>query len=154
MPPVVVVVGLGLVREQQDARDVPAVEQRRTELASQRARQAGLPQPVRALDGVANDGATGEADNVTDAEVVIGGAGNDSYGFDTDLALGADTLNEAGGGVDTLNFSATTTRSIVLNLGLATSQTLYMWRGKELLKIWDQYGHSSFLQKRNPDSVF
>jgi Ca2+-binding RTX toxin-like protein len=55
-------------------------------------------------------------------DTLIGGAGNDSYLFDSDLVLGSDTLNEAGGGSDTLNFSATTTRSIALNLGLATSQ--------------------------------
>jgi Ca2+-binding RTX toxin-like protein len=53
-----------------------------------------------------------------------GGAGNDSYGFDADLALGTDTLNEAGGGIDTLDFTATTTRSIAVNLGLATSQVV------------------------------
>jgi Ca2+-binding RTX toxin-like protein len=57
-------------------------------------------------------------------DTLIGGAGNDSYGFDTDLALGSDTLNEAGGGVDTLNFSDTTTRSVAVNLGLAASQVV------------------------------
>ena len=55
---------------------------------------------------------------------LIGGAGNDSYVFDADLALGADTLNEAGGGIDTLDFSTTTTRSVAVNLGLATSQVV------------------------------
>jgi Ca2+-binding RTX toxin-like protein len=58
------------------------------------------------------------------SDTLIGGAGNDSYGFDTDLLLGAAKLNEAGGGVDTLDFSATTTRSTVVNLGLATSQVV------------------------------
>ena len=57
-------------------------------------------------------------------DTLIGGSGNDSYGFDADLALGTDTLNEAGGGIDTLNFTDTTTRSIAVNLGLATSQVL------------------------------
>ena len=57
-------------------------------------------------------------------DTLIGGAGNDSYGFDTDLALGSDTLNEAGGGIDTLNFSDTTTRSVAVNLGLAASQVV------------------------------
>ena len=70
--------------------------------------------------GAGNDTLIGSAGNDT----LIGGAGNDSYSFDTDLALGTDTLNEAGGGVDTLNFGATTTRSVAVNLGLATSQVV------------------------------
>jgi Ca2+-binding RTX toxin-like protein len=70
--------------------------------------------------GGGNDTINGGGGNDT----LTGGAGNDSYVFDTDLALGADTLNEAGGGVDTLNFSATTTRSVAVNLGLATSQVV------------------------------
>ena len=57
-------------------------------------------------------------------DTLIGGAGNDSYLFDADLALGTDSLNEAGGGIDTLNFAATTTRAINLNLGLATTQVV------------------------------
>ncbi|MFM8660987.1 MAG: M10 family metallopeptidase C-terminal domain-containing protein, partial [Cyanobium sp.] len=57
-------------------------------------------------------------------DTLIGGAGDDSYGFDTDLALGSDTLDETGGGVDTLNFSDTTTRSVAVNLGLAASQVV------------------------------
>ena len=73
------------------------------------------------LDGDGgNDTLIGGAGNDT----VIGGAGNDSYGFDADLALGADRLNEAGGGIDTLDFSATTNRSIALRLDLATSQVV------------------------------
>ena len=72
---------------------------------------------------------TGDAGNDTlngggGNDTLVGGAGNDSYLFDTDLALGSDTLNEAGGGSDTLNFAATTTRSIALNLGLATTQVV------------------------------
>ena len=70
--------------------------------------------------GGGNDSLLGGGGNDT----LIGGAGNDSYGFDTDLALGTDTLNEAGGGVDTLNFGATTTRSVAVNLGLAASQVV------------------------------
>ena len=58
------------------------------------------------------------------SDTLIGGAGNDSYLFDADVALGTDTLNETGGGTDTLNFSATTTLAIALNLGLATTQVV------------------------------
>ena len=61
---------------------------------------------------------TGGAGNDT----LAGGAGNDTYVFDTDVALGSDTLDESGGGNDTLDFSGTTTRAISINLGLATAQ--------------------------------
>ena len=42
---------------------------------------------------------------------MTGEGGNDTYVFDTDATLGSDTVNEADdieGGVDTLDFSATT----------------------------------------------
>ncbi len=54
-------------------------------------------------------------------DVISGGTGDDIYKFDTDLALGADILSDAGG-VDTLDFSATVTRAITLNLGLPAAQ--------------------------------
>jgi Ca2+-binding RTX toxin-like protein len=57
-------------------------------------------------------------------DVLIGGPGNDVYTFDTDLALGTDTINESGGGVDTLDFSATTTRAVSVNLGNAVAQVV------------------------------
>src|SRR5262249_19052089 len=40
---------------------------------------------------------------------VTGGAGNDTYVLNTDANLGSVTINESGGGVDTLDFSRTTT---------------------------------------------
>src|SRR5262249_40355638 len=67
-----------------------------------------------------NDTITGGAGNDT----IAGGAGNDTYLFDTDLALGSDTINESGGGVDTLDFSATTTRAVAINLGNAGAQVV------------------------------
>jgi Ca2+-binding RTX toxin-like protein len=54
-------------------------------------------------------------------DLISGGTGDDIYLFDTDLALGADILSDAGG-IDTLDFRATTTRSINLNLGLPAAQ--------------------------------
>ena len=57
-------------------------------------------------------------------DVLTGGTGNDTYLFDADAPLGTDTLNETGGGIDTLDFSATGSLGIVLNLGLATSQAV------------------------------
>ncbi len=57
-------------------------------------------------------------------DTLTGAAGNDTYTFDTDLALGTDTLNESGGGADTLDFSDTTTRIVKLNLANPASQVV------------------------------
>ncbi len=70
--------------------------------------------------GSGNDSLTGGGGN----DSLIGGAGNDTYQFDTDLSLGTDTLNEAGGGIDTLNFGLTTTRSVTINLGIPAVQVV------------------------------
>ena len=72
------------------------------------------------IGGDGNDTLTGNAG----VNTLTGGGGNDTYVFDADTALGTDTLNETGGGIDTLDFSATTTLAVVANLGLATSQTV------------------------------
>ena len=72
------------------------------------------------VGGALNDTLTGNSL----ANVLTGGAGNDTYVFDTDLALGSDTINEAGGGIDTLEFGGTTTRNIAIDLSKATSQTV------------------------------
>jgi len=61
-----------------------------------------------ALAGVGgNDTLDGGAGNDT----LDGGADNDTYLFDTDLVLGSDRLIDASG-IDTLNFAATTTKTI------------------------------------------
>src|SRR5205807_1077799 len=57
------------------------------------------------------------------ANVFTGGAGNDTYVFDTDSALGSDTVNEPGGGINTLDFSATTTQSVAIDLSKTAAQT-------------------------------
>ena len=54
--------------------------------------------------------------------LLVGGAGNDTYQFDADSPLGLISLDEVGGGVDTLDFSPTETIGISINLGLATDQ--------------------------------
>ncbi len=54
---------------------------------------------------------------------ISGGTGDDIYRFDTDLPLGADIISDSGG-VDTLDFSATTSKAIVLNLGLPAPQVV------------------------------
>src|SRR5262249_37189831 len=79
------------------------------------------------LEGAAgNDSLAGGAGNDAlegggGTDILTGGAGNDTYRFDTDTALGSDTINESGGGVDTLDFSATTTRAVTVNLGNAAA---------------------------------
>ena len=78
-----------------------------------------LPNTLRG--GAGSDQLTGGGGN----DSIAGGSGNDSYFFDTDFALGTDTLSEvATGGVDTFNFSATSTRSVAINLGNGLLQTV------------------------------
>ena len=73
-----------------------------------------------ALAGVGgNDTLSGLAGNDT----LDGGANNDTYLFDTDLVLGSDRVIDASG-IDTLNFAATTTKTINLNLGSPVAQTV------------------------------
>ncbi|MBC8116850.1 MAG: LEPR-XLL domain-containing protein [Candidatus Saccharimonas sp.] len=70
--------------------------------------------------GSGNDTLTGGGGNDT----LVGGADNDVYVFDTDAALGSDTINEAGGGIDTLDFSGTTTRVIQIDLWNSAAQVI------------------------------
>jgi Ca2+-binding RTX toxin-like protein len=79
------------------------------------------------IGGARSDWLTGnDLDNVLTGgggdDTLIGGLGNDTYDFDTDNALGNDTINESGGGVDTLNFSDTTTLAVAVNLGTGAAQ--------------------------------
>ncbi len=53
-----------------------------------------------------------------------GGDGSDTFFFDADTDLGQDTLTDAGNGIELLNFAATTTRGINLNLGTNAVQTV------------------------------
>jgi serralysin len=74
------------------------------------------------LGGAGNDTLTGASGNDT----LQGEDGNDIYLFDVDSALGTDTLTEsASGGVDLLNFAATTTVPLSVNLSQAASQTVH-----------------------------
>lgn len=52
-----------------------------------------------------------------------GGAGNDTYSIDADGALGTISFSEKSGGIDTLDFSSTST-SVAVNLGVATVQSV------------------------------
>lgn len=55
-------------------------------------------------------------------DVLSGWAGNDTYIFDTDSALGGESVFDSGSGIDTFDFSGTTTRAVSVNLGKTTSQ--------------------------------
>src|SRR5262249_10227104 len=73
-----------------------------------------------------NDTIEGGAGNDT----LIGGDGQDTFRLDTDNALGSDTIIESNsmaapsGGVDTLDFSATTTRALRLRLDTQAPQVV------------------------------
>ena len=54
-----------------------------------------------------------------------GAAGNDVYKFDADTALGLWVLDEAGGGIDTVDFSLTTTVGLSLNMATAGTQSVH-----------------------------
>ncbi len=70
--------------------------------------------------GTGDDTLKGDGDD----DLLVGGSGSDIYVFDTDASLGTDTLDEAGGGVDTLNFSSTARRSVTIDLGNAAAQVI------------------------------
>lgn len=56
---------------------------------------------------------------------LAGAAGNDAYRFDADSALGSFTLDESGGGIDTLDFSMTSAAGVVVNLGNSALQKVH-----------------------------
>src|SRR5262249_28266180 len=82
-------------------------------------RSANLP-PARIDGGAGDDIITSGTGNDT----LVGGAGNDTYLFDTDAALGSDTIDESGGGIDTLDFSSTTTRGVNIDLSNPAPQVV------------------------------
>ncbi len=59
-------------------------------------------------------------------DVLDGGNGDDVYFFDADFALGSDTITEqvGAGGNDTLNFAATTTQTVWMDLGRGIPQAV------------------------------
>jgi Ca2+-binding RTX toxin-like protein len=62
--------------------------------------------------------------NSIDTTTLAGMAGDDLYRFDADTALGVYTLDEAGGGIDTVDLSLTTTSGVAVNLGSAIQQVV------------------------------
>jgi Ca2+-binding RTX toxin-like protein len=83
------------------------------------ARTANLP-AARIDGGTGDDVITSGSGNDT----LVGGAGNDTYLFDTDAALGSDTIDESGGGIDTLDFSSTNTRAVSIDLSNPAAQVV------------------------------
>jgi Ca2+-binding RTX toxin-like protein len=59
-----------------------------------------------------------------ETSALAGAAGDDLYQFDADTALGLYTLDESGGGSDTIDLSLTTTSGVAVNLGSATQQVV------------------------------
>ncbi|MCY2968767.1 MAG: M36 family metallopeptidase [Planctomycetota bacterium] len=75
-------------------------------------------------------------------DVLAGGAGDDIYPFDADIQQGSDTISDgAGSGIDLVDFTSTTTKSVTLNLGLTTAQvvnsnlTLTLSAGSEIENV-------------------
>jgi Ca2+-binding RTX toxin-like protein len=84
-----------------------------------------------AYGGTKNDILTGNSLNNTliggaGNDTLTGAAGNDTYSIDADVDLGTDTIKEIAttGGIDSIDFSTTTTKAININLGLTTTQTV------------------------------
>ncbi|MFN7804972.1 MAG: ELWxxDGT repeat protein [Planctomycetaceae bacterium] len=87
-----------------------------------------------------NDTLDGGAGN----DSLQGGLGDDTYLFDADLVLGSDTLSEAlGSGLDTLDFSATTTKAVNLNLGQTAAQTIVAGNLALTLNAVDVFEHAT-----------
>ena len=59
-------------------------------------------------------------------DTLVGGAGNDTYRFNADTALGTDTITElsTGGTGDLLDFSTTQSTAVTVNLATATVQVV------------------------------
>ena len=60
-----------------------------------------------------------------ETRTLAGAAGNDIYKFNADSTLGLFTLDESGGGTDTVDFSLTTTASLSLNMATAGTQLVH-----------------------------
>ncbi|MBS0260989.1 MAG: hypothetical protein JSS02_03460, partial [Planctomycetes bacterium] len=70
--------------------------------------------------GAGNDTLQGGAGN----DLLIGGGGNDTYLFVADSPLGSDTLDESGGGIDTVSFQNTLVNNISIDLARPDAQVV------------------------------
>ncbi|MBS0265985.1 MAG: calcium-binding protein, partial [Planctomycetes bacterium] len=72
------------------------------------------------VGGGGNDTLQGGAGN----DLLIGGTGNDTYLFAADSQLGSDTLDESGGGIDTVSFQNTQLNNISIDLARPDAQVV------------------------------
>ena len=63
--------------------------------------------------------------NSIESRTLAGAAGSDVYRFDADTALGLWALDEAGGGIDTVDFSLTTTVGLSMNMAYGGTQAVH-----------------------------
>ncbi len=81
---------------------------------------SGFSGPVTIQGGSGNDTISGGKSD----DVLEGGPGDDVYMLDTDVANGTDTIDESGGGLDTLDFTLTTTLGVTVDLSLSAVQVI------------------------------
>jgi predicted outer membrane repeat protein len=79
---------------------------------------------VNSVNGLVVNGASLILQGIEN-RTLAGGAGGDVYRFDADTALGVWTLDESGGGTDTVDFLPTTTVGLVLNLATSGTQPVH-----------------------------
>lgn len=72
------------------------------------------------IGGAGNDFLTGNALN----NMLTGGEGNDTYLIDADSTSGSDRIDETAGGLDTIDFSQTTTQNVAIDLARTTAQVV------------------------------
>lgn len=102
-----------------------------------------------ATGGEGNDSLTGnDLDNTLRGgpgdDTLAGGLGDETYAFDTDQLWGSETIIEnPGEGNDTLDFSATTTMAVTVNLGVTSAQ---MINGNLTLTVQDGGGNEGEIE--------
>jgi Ca2+-binding RTX toxin-like protein len=97
--------------------------------------------------GVGNDTLTGDTGNDT----LSGGAGNDTYIFNAATDNGYDIVDETSGdGIDTLDFSTTTTQDINIDLSRTTIQTVV----PDLLQLNIDYDIENVTGGGGNDNIF
>lgn len=85
-------------------------------------------------------------------DILSGNGGDDTYRFNLDDALGEDFILEspgAAGGFDTLDFSATTSTGVIVDLSLTTQQTVHATNLK--LTLSDDNAIENIIGTRNAD---
>jgi Ca2+-binding RTX toxin-like protein len=92
---------------------------------------AGKEQFTVSGTSVRTNSATVTVNSIENIELV-GGGNDDIYAIDADTALPRVFIDEAGGGIDTLDFSLTTLQAVNVNLGSSLLQTVNINLGLQL----------------------